>query len=280
MSGRVAHCSTVFFEKERVNVKRMEVEVAGVPVTLYEVEGEGTATVLFLHGVGGTGKMWSLQMRNLRSFGCMLAVDLPGFAGAELPPSMCSLSDYAPLFVGLLDSLDIDRAVWVGNSLGGRIALEAALQAPERVSGLGLVCAAGIRLPDVQVVPPNSMAAAEFDKLVFYQPERYVSMQSEASRQATIESRALYERLVQNTELMDFQDRLGEIHVPTRVIWGRHDGVVPLPIGEAFARGISNAHLTVIEQAAHVPHVEQPQAVNRELALLLEEVTGRAESER
>lgn len=256
-------------------MKRKEVEVAGVPVTCYEVEGEGKSTVLFLHGVGGTGKMWSMQMRSLKRFGPMLSVDLPGFAGGEVPASIRSLSDFAPLFVRLLDELGIEKAVWVGNSLGGRIALEAAILTPERVSGLGLVCAAGIRLPEAEVALPNSMSPEDFDKRVFFQPERFVSTQSEASRQKTIESRARYEELVRTTESMDFQDRLAEIQVPTRVIWGRHDGVIPLPIGEAFARGIRGAHLTVIEQAAHVPHVEQPQAVNGELALLVEEVERR-----
>ncbi|MGZ4121956.1 MAG: alpha/beta fold hydrolase, partial [Tumebacillaceae bacterium] len=73
-------------------MKRLQVEVSGVPVTVYEMAGEGTANVLFLHGVGGTGKMWSLQMRNLKAYGRMLAVDLPGFAGEALPASITSLS--------------------------------------------------------------------------------------------------------------------------------------------------------------------------------------------
>lgn len=251
-------------------MQRAQVEISGVPVTYYELQGAGPMTFFFLHGVGGTGKMWASQMRHLHRYGRMIAVDLPGFEGGAMQESIQDLSDYAPLFARLLQHLQVEQAIWVGNSLGGRIALEAALQMPEQVVGLGLICAAGIRLPDVHVVAPSSIPPEEFDKLVFFRPELVVRAQSEASRQATLESRVRYDRLVEHTAKMDFQDRLAEIRVPTSVIWGRHDGVIPLSNGEAFAKHIPGARWVVLEHAAHVPHIEQPHAVNEELERLAE----------
>jgi 2-hydroxy-6-oxonona-2,4-dienedioate hydrolase len=258
-------------------MKRYEIDVAweagtSVPVTVYEQEGAGPLGVLFLHGVGGTGKAWTHQLRHLHSHGRLLAIDLPGFAGGQLPESVRTLSDLSPFVCRVLDTLGVDQVVWVGNSLGGRIALETALRAPERVQGLGLVCAAGVRAADVTVAQPGQVPPDEFDRLVFFQPERFTAKQSEASRQATSAARALYDRLASRTADMDFTERLGEIAVPAAVIWGRHDGVIPLPLGEKMAAGIPGAVLTVLERAAHAPQLEQPQGVNAALDELLQKV--------
>lgn len=264
-------------------MKRTERQVAGVPVKLYEVDKSGTEQsdlpVLFLHGAGSTGKVWWQQMRGLSGYGRMIALDLPGFAGAG-EERFASLSDFAPFICRLLDELEIPAAVWVGNSLGGRIAVEAALERPERVLGLGLVCSAGVRLEGVHVASPHSLSKEEFDARLFYRPERFTALQTEESRQATMKARAYYDRLMQHTPQMSFQDRLGEIQVPAAVIWGRHDGVIPLAVGEAFACGIPRAKLTVLEASAHIPQVEQPQDVTASLRQLLQEVllsqSGRA----
>lgn len=253
-------------------MKRIQVEVAGTPAVVYEVQGTGTGTVLFLHGVGSTGKVWFSQMRQLAEFGRMIAVNLPGFTGGELPSTIHTLSDLAPWVCEVLDQLKVKSALWVGNSLGGRVAVEAALLAPERVQGLGLLCSAGVRLPDVVVTPPSSMSAEEFNALVFYRPERFSGVQTESGRQATAQARALYDRLASVTEQMDFKDRLQEIRVPVSVIWGRHDGVVPLAIGEEFAARIRGSRFVVLEEAAHAPHLEQSAAVNLELARLAQHI--------
>jgi pimeloyl-ACP methyl ester carboxylesterase len=261
-------------------MKRYEVMVeseagTSVPVTVYEQAGVGPLTVLFVHGVGSTGKAWTHQLRSLHGHGRMLALDLPGFVGGVLPESVRTLSDLSPLVCRVLDTLEVEQAVWVGNSLGGRIALETALRAPERVQGLGLICAAGVRVADVTVTQPGHVAPEEFDRLVFYEPERFTAKQSQVSRQATAAAWTLYDRLAAGTEEMDFTEELGQITVPVQVIWGRHDGVIPLPLGERLAAGIPGAELTVLEQAAHAPHLEQRQGVNAALDKLLQKVRDR-----
>jgi len=253
-------------------MKRIQVDVAGTPAVAYEVQGAGSGTVVFLHGVGSTGKVWFSQMRQLAEYGRMIAINLPGFTGGELPASIHTISDLAPWVLAVLDKLGVRSALWVGNSLGGRVAVEAALLEPARVLGLALLCSAGVRLPDVVVTPPSSMSAEEFNALVFYRPERFSGIQTESGRQATAQARALYDRLAAVTEEMDFRERLAEIQVPVTVIWGRHDGVVPLPIGEEFARRIGGSRLVVLEEAAHAPHLEQPADVNLELARLAQHI--------
>ncbi|MGB8957226.1 MAG: alpha/beta hydrolase [Tumebacillaceae bacterium] len=252
-------------------MKRKQLEIGHKIATVYEVAGTGDVAAVFLHGVGGNGRMWAGTMRALRRYGRMISIDLPGFADHREP--LEDLSAYAPFVGEVLAALDIEAAVWVGNSFGGRIALEAALELPERVRGLALLCSAGVHVAGVPVVPPNSIPKEEFDRLAFYNTERFTMLQSEESRQTTMRSGELYATLAGRTAVLDFAQRLGEIRVPTHVIWGRHDGVLPLPIGEWIAGQIPGAELTVLERTAHVPQLERPAEVEAVVQRLFDRVT-------
>lgn len=254
----------------------MKVKVLGQQLSLYVVEGEGPLTGLFLHAVGGNSRMWAYQMRHLKSFGRMISVDIPAFSGDKMPTGITSLSQYVDLMTGLLDELGVDKAVWIGNSLGGRISIEAAVKRPERVVGLGLLCTAGVWLGEVREKIPTEISKDEFDKAVFYQPEKYGMVVTEAGKRQNLEARRRYEILAEQTEDMNFRDRLHEIQVPTHIIWGRHDGVVKVEIGEYIAAHVSGAKLLVLEAAAHIPQVEQPQAVNADLEELFQTVAAAA----
>ncbi|WP_238546094.1 alpha/beta fold hydrolase [Tumebacillus flagellatus] len=252
-------------------MKRMKVNVRGIPVSIYEVAGEGPQTGLFLHGVGGTAKMWAAQMRALKACGRMISVDIPGFVGDKWPTEIVSLSQYVGIMTGVLDAREVDKAVWVGNSLGGRISIETALTVPERVAGLGLLCSAGVFLGAERERIPTDISKEQFDQAVFYLPERFAGVQTDESKRQNLEGRRRYEDLAERTDVMNFRDRLSEIDVPTRVIWGRHDGVTKVHIGEYIAEHIAGAKLLILEEAAHVPQVEQPLAVTEELRGLFAE---------
>ncbi|TCP52883.1 pimeloyl-ACP methyl ester carboxylesterase [Tumebacillus sp. BK434] len=243
-------------------MKRYGVRVDGREVRIYEQPGAAGLTMVFLHGVGSTGKAWAYQMRGLKASGRMIAVEVPGFSGVgELPETVGELSDLAPFVLRVLDVLGVADAIWVGNSLGGRIALEAALGAPQRVRGLVLAGSAGIRLPGVEMPQLHALRPEELERRLFWQPELFHALQTEQSRAAAQAARRLYDRLAAATAVMDLRTRLGEVQVPALVIWGRHDGVIPLPIGEALAAGLTAAELLVLDHAAHVPQIEQPERV-------------------
>jgi len=246
--------------------------VDGWPITYWEVPGqEGSVPLLFLHGVGGQGKMWAGQMKGVQGAGRRLAVNVPGMADGLLPDCVHTLSDYAPLIGRVLDELGIAAAVWVGNSFGGRVALEAALQRPEQVLGLGLIGAAGVRRPDIVLTPLDQLAPEEYERRVFRHPERFHLPQL-AMPTNGVHPRSLYVQLAERTPLMDLTPQLAHIEQPARVIWGRHDGILPVALGEQMAAELPNAQLVVLEDAAHVPQLETPALVNAELELLLTHV--------
>lgn len=236
--------------------------------------GQGPA-IIFLHGTGGSGKVWFNQLRRFEPAYHVIAPDLPGYGQTPLFDAIRSIDDYPDFVRALMDAAGLARAVLVGNSMGGRVALQLALDHPERVAGLVLVNASGLRLPDLPTVNVRETDPRDFAAKLFYKASpRSASAGALAERLAeTPEQRRAHEtmrRLTAGPLRRDMQERLGAIQAPTLVVWGEGDQIIPLAYGEAFAAGIPDARLAVIPRAGHVPMIERPGAVNEAIAAFLE----------
>lgn len=237
--------------------------VRGARVCAY-VQGEGP-NVLFLHGTGGNGKTWFNQLRRLSGEYRAIAVDLPGYGDSELPDSIESNDDYAAFVREWMEVAGWDHAVVVGSSMGGRVALQLALDHPERVDGLVLVNSSGIRVPGVETLSPGDVSPEEFMRAIFYRPSPMVVRAGAASSAAWY---GTMERLTAKP-LRDMTPHLGEIRVPTLIVWGAHDRVLPPAFAHAFQRGIPGSRLAMLERAGHVPMMERPGEVNEAIASFL-----------
>lgn len=237
--------------------------------------GDGPA-VIFLHGTGGSGKVWFNQLRRFEPEYRVIAPDLPGYGQTPLPSFIRSIDDYPDFVRALMDEAGLSRAVLVGNSMGGRVALQVALDHPERVAGLVLVNSSGISLPGLPILNVRETDPREFASKLFYKASaRSASAGALVERLAeTPEQQRAHEtmrRLTTGPLRRDMQERLGEIQAPTLVVWGEGDQVIPLAYGEAFAAAIPHARLAVIPRAGHVPMLERPGAVNEAIAAFLAE---------
>lgn len=230
--------------------------VRGARVCAY-VQGAGP-NLLFIHGTGGNGKTWFHQLRRLSHDYRAIALDLPGYGESELPASIESNDDYAAFVSEWMQVAGWDSAVVVGSSLGGRVCLQLALDHPERVAGLVLVNASGIRVAGVETLSPGDVSPEEFMKALFYRPSPVVVRAGAATSATWLDT---MEKLTAKP-LRDMTPYLGEIRVPTLVIWGDHDRVLPPAYAEAFHRGIPGARLAMIERTGHVPMMERPGEVN------------------
>ena len=108
----------------------------------YTKRGNQGPTVVCIHGAGGSHLHWGYQLRELATTAQIIAVDLPGHGRSD-QPGRSSIHDYSQAIIAFMDAIGCEQAILVGHSMGGAISMWTAFEAPERVSGLGLIGTGG-----------------------------------------------------------------------------------------------------------------------------------------
>lgn len=246
--------------------------------------------VLLLHGLGGTrASLFETAAALSANFRVHLP-DLPGF-GSSSKPALGAFNApwFAGLMLGLMGELEIPKARLIGNSMGGRIALEMALTAPQRIEALGLLCPAVawvrrglhpiVRLlrPEVGLLPHGfrrSLVASQFWSLFYDRDvldpavgELMVDefrriYQSAGARYAFLASaRNVY--LDSPFGKQGFYPRLARLEPPALFIWGGHDPLVPPAFSRYVNSWLPSAEQVTIERCGHLPQVECPDETNK-----------------
>jgi pimeloyl-ACP methyl ester carboxylesterase len=260
-----------------------ECEVAGRRMRYVEL-GSGDPPVVFVHGLGGNWQNWLENLPAAARHRRTIAMDLPGFGESEMPDGEISISNYADWVAELLDAVGGERAVVVGNSMGGFVVCELAIAHPKRVSGLVLCASAGISATNVRRHPlmtfvragtaiaswvsANSHLVAARPRsrhlataMVFRHPSRLP-----ADLTAEVMKGAGKPAFMQGLEAClsyDFRDRLNEIECPTLIVWGAEDVIVPSQDADEFNRHIPHARKVVFDETGHCPMLERPREFNR-----------------
>jgi len=186
----------------------------------------------------------------------------PGFGLTHRPAGLDNVAGLASVYVELLDRLELEDLTIVGNSIGGWIAAEIALQWPSRLNALVLVDAVGIEIPGNPVVDFFSLTLDEVAQLSYYDPDKYridPASMPPAVREAMPGNRAAL-AVYGGTSMTDpsLVGRLDGITTPTLVVWGEADRIVNTDYGRAFAAAIPDASFHVLSGAGHVPQIETP----------------------
>ncbi|TAM58933.1 alpha/beta fold hydrolase [bacterium] len=216
-------------------------------------------SIIFIHGAGHTGELWSDLQPHVPG---AVAPTLPGHPEGE---ARSSVEEYARWLIDRHLG-NGERAILAGNSMGGAIALMAALLAPERVAGLVLI-GSGAKLrvhPDIFVQLERDFTAAARTlaqlQLAPDAPEarvaRIVAAMERSGPAATIAD-------FRACDAFDLRERLGEIAVPTLIVSGSEDRMTPPKYAQFLHAQISGARLESLEGAGHVPQLEQPERVAR-----------------
>ncbi len=268
--------------------RTLTVDAGGVE-TFYLDAGRGPAVIL-LHGLGATNAsmlptLWSLARRHR-----VLAPDLPGFGESGKPIRAYDAAFLAGWLEAFMDAVGLRHAHLVGNSMGGRVALEAGLRLPERIDRLvllapGMAFIRGrryvplVRLlrPEMAFVPVllNHWEVVRGVRSLFARPERlpaawYDSFADEflrvwGSPRARIAffsaARELY--LDEPRGERGFYERLRELSRPALFVWGERDWLIPARFERHVREALPAAESVVLEDCGHVPQYEQPEQVNR-----------------
>jgi Predicted hydrolases or acyltransferases (alpha/beta hydrolase superfamily) len=263
---------------------RHQVDVVGSSVNYVEM-GEGPPLIL-VHGLSGAWQNFLETIPHFARTHRVVALDLPGFGSSAMPSWEISIPAYGRFLRDFCERVGIDRCSLVGNSMGGFIATEVAITDPERVDDLVLVSAAGItwararREPAAMIGRVGRAAAPVATRFhmswikrpglrknvfqgVFYDPNALRREMIWENVVPALQSPGYYDAL---TTLWgyDIRDRLEEIGVPTLIVWGRNDRVVPVPAALSYKKRIGdNAELVIFDHCGHVPQIERPERFNR-----------------
>jgi pimeloyl-ACP methyl ester carboxylesterase len=260
------------------------VELPGASVNYVEI-GEGPPLV-FVHGVSGCWQNWLENLPHFAAAGhrCV-ALDLPGFGASPMPEWTIEMGAYGRLVRDFCEKLGLHGATLVGNSMGGLIAVEVALAAPEAFERLVLVSAAGI----INTWRPEERAVAtawawrhfaplfaDRGRQIVARPRlRQAVFQAFVRFPNRLADDVLVEQIVNGMRRADgfeaaladlihtdLRDRLASISMPTLIVWGLSDRVVPVAAGLSYHRRIPGSRLEIFERTGHVPQLERPLRFN------------------
>lgn len=267
------------------------VELPGASVDYVEI-GEGEP-IVFVHGIAGCWRNW---LENLPQFGRgrrAIALDLPGFGGSPMPSWEIDIPAYGRLLHDFCEKLGVEGGTVVGNSMGGQIAAEAVTAGPARFERLALVSAAGI----VNTWKPEARAAAlayawktlaptvaGLAREVVSRPRsRQLALGTFMRYPNRLRPDLLWEQVAGGADCPgfgdalgasiehDFRERLGAIEMPTMVVWGLSDRVIPVAAALSYHRRIPHSRLEIFERTGHLPMLERPDRFNALLGEFLTE---------
>lgn len=238
-------------------------------IRIWLARGGDGPPLLYLPGTdpdgGGEDPALSLLSQHFRVY----RPDHPGFGRSDDDPAVDSVLDLAFRYLDLLDVLGLDRVHLVGLSLGGWIAAQIAVLAPERIAKLVLVCPAGLR-PPVPVPDLFTMDPMELAMLVHHQPEvrqagvAAVSEMNGDSERFTryLRNRAATAHLGWNPYLHDpkLAGRLHRVGCEVLLIWGARNQLLPPECALAWQQALVGSRLELVKDAGHRPQAEQPEA--------------------
>ncbi len=249
----------------------------------YQTRGSSGPVLVLLHGIGRSLEDWECSLGPLSQSYRVYALDLPGFGRSDKPESDYSFAYFARVLEGFLDALSLEQVTLLGNSLGGGVALEFAFAHPERVSRLVLVDSAGfgsevtlgLRILTLRGVgewfskPTPRLIRGTLEGVFFDRshitPERE-ARELELARLPGVQTaylsvaRALgtFVGGVRAGWVWSVLRRCGDLKMPTLIMWGDRDQVLPVGHARVAQAHLPHAELEIFEACGHFPQLERP----------------------
>jgi pimeloyl-ACP methyl ester carboxylesterase len=218
--------------------------------------------LLYLDGASDAG-LWSPCLADLAARDDVIAPEHPGFGGSDTPTWLDTIADLANFYLDLIDQLDLENIDLVGHDLGGWIAAELAVRNSRRIGSLTLVAAAGIHLSEVVASDPFLRTDEQRIRDLFHDHARADDMIARVLRP---ELEDLNLKNQTTTARLSWQPRgydphlakwLHRIAVPTLIVWGANDRVLPLAYARAWQNLVAAKTVATIANCGHLPHIER-----------------------
>lgn len=240
------------------------IDVGGSKVQL--LKGGSGDPLLILHGAGGS-RGWLRYTQALSERFTVYLPSHPGFGTSERPDWMESVQDLACFYTWFQEQQGLENVRAIGFSMGGWLAAEMAVMCHHAFRKLMLVDAVGIKpqqgeIADIFIISPAQVAELgyhdakqipEYDQIFPKSPTPEEVEQAEVNREMAV--RVCWKPYMHDPRLPAL---LARTHVPTRIVWGREDRIVPLECGELYQKAIPGSELVVIDNCGHSPQIEKP----------------------
>jgi pimeloyl-ACP methyl ester carboxylesterase len=261
-----------------------QLEIEGTPVNYVDIGSGVREPIVFVHGLGGQWQNWLENIPRAAQERRVIALDLPAFGLSPMPRDQITIPGYGRTVEALCDRLGLGRVDIVGNSMGGYIGAEVTIQFPQRVDQLLLVSAAGITSADLAHAPIMTLGrvaaaiathtTAQDRQLAARPKARHLALQFVARHPSRLKADLAYEAFFKGTGKpgftdalrasldFDFRDRLPEIRVPTLIVWGENDSIIPVKDANEFERLIPDSRKVVMKDTGHIAMAERPATFN------------------
>jgi pimeloyl-ACP methyl ester carboxylesterase len=238
--------------------------------------------MLLLHGFGHSSTSWLRTLPLLSGQHQVFAPDLPDFNRLTGPSALSNPRYFATALIGFIEQLGLGRVHLAGSSLGGLVALIAAVERPDLIGKVVLANPAGFTKPPKPPLDEAVLAIISF-WLTLPRPRQLVRAAYEAgffdrsrADDETVEelvarvqlpepsithrSRILHDLFRFCRELDHFHSRLSALASPTLVVWGKNDPLLPVKDVEVVRRVLPSPRIEVLDRCGHLPHIEHPEA--------------------
>ena len=241
----------------------------------YLRQGDGREAAMLIHGFGGDLNNWLFNHAALSAGRSVYAIDLPGHGGSSKQLENGSLAEFTATVVAFLDAVSLPKVHLVGHSMGGMVALDLALTHPGRASSLVLLAPAGLG-PEIDGGYIEGFIAASRRKDMRPHLEKLFADPSAVSRQL-IDDILKYKRIdgvpsalrtiaaalfPEGRQAVVLRDRLGELSLPTTVLWGDQDRILPASHAQDLPATVKTQ---VLQGRGHMAQMEAPAEVNQSI---------------
>ncbi len=260
----------------------MQASINGIRLS-YEAEGPSAAPAVVLHHPLATNlSTWDELTAALAPRYRVVRFDARGHGRSEASKAPYSFATLSADVVGLMDHLEIERAHFLGLSMGGMVGQHLGLDHPQRFSSL-ILCSTSSRVPaEAQALWDERVKDAREKGMASQVPlamQRWLAAATRESKPALVARMSGYLETTpvegyvgwcQAISTLNVTDRLGGIRLPTRVIVGAEDPSTPPAAAEVIHRGIAGSDLVVVPGVSHMLHVEEPETFNRHVLEFLD----------
>ncbi len=246
----------------------------------YLEDGSSDKTIVLVHGLGGSAERWIKVIPRLSTSYRVIAPDMIGFGYSDKPSEDYTIEFFARFLSAFIASLGLKTTILVGTSLGGQIVAQLA-STTRSIEKLVLVAPSGAMKSTTTAIdaymmaalyPNQSSAKDAFEMMSNSGTVDEFTVSDFVKRMSTPNAKFAFISAVLGIKNSTVEASLRKIAVPTLLVWGRQDKVIPIIYAEKFVSSIQSCVFLEIEDCGHLPHVEKPDIFS---GLILEFLSSR-----